>query len=132
MFSVIDQEIAGLPQEARGDIPWGLIFRYLIAFGLAGALLGFLVAGVFGRKGVAGWLLAFLGGVVVAIFGGVLGSFFGLVPDILSGGFENGVAVSVASGALLPFFALAGRPFLVALWLGLVVFAHVLAKRRRA
>ena len=125
------QDVATLTGESMAEVPWGLILRYVIAFGLAGAGVGFVLAGLFGRRGPVGWLLAFAGWVFVSVLSGAIGSFLGLVPDLVGGAAPTGALISLASGALVPVFALSGRPVLILAWLALFLLTHVLARRHR-
>ena len=99
---------------------------------IAGAVVGWLLAGMFGRPGPLGWLLAALGGLLVALISGALGSAIGLLPDLLRDGWQTGAdLIRIGGGALVAPFALAGQPLVALGWAVLVGITHVLAGRRR-
>jgi hypothetical protein len=126
------EDFADLAGADLSRLPWGAVLRYVAAMALGGALAGALLAGLFGRRGWPGWLLAGLGGVVATTFAGVLGSLFGLLPDIVSDGWQRRDAVAIGSGALVLPFAAVGWPFLLVLWAALIARAHLRARRLRA
>ena len=126
------EDVVGRDAAQWSDMPWALILRYEAAMTLGGAIAGFLLSGLFGRRGLRGWPLALLGGVMASTLAGLFGSAVGLIPDILSGGWDQGDLVSIASGlAILPL-TLIGHPLLFLLWLLLLILTHVWARRTRS
>jgi hypothetical protein len=114
-----------------GTLPWGLVLRYVVSMGLGGAFAGWLLSGTFGRRGASGWLLALLGGVLATTTAGLFGSAAGLLPDVLSDGWETADLVPIGFGlAVLPL-AFAGQPLVFLAWLGCVLITHVWARRSR-
>ena len=129
--ALLIEDLNGFDDLEFDDLPWGLILRYMVTMALGGAVAGFLLAGMFGRRRIGGWFLAILGGVVATLLAGLLGSFFGWLPDYLSAGDQPNALVSILAGALVPIFAFAGRPVLFLLWVMLIVATHLLARRAR-
>ena len=129
--ALLIEDLNGFDDLEFDDLPWGLILRYMVTMALGGAVAGFLLAGMFGRRRFGGWFLAILGGVVATLLAGLLGSFFGWLPDYLSPGNQPNALVSILAGALVPIFAFAGRPILFLLWVVLIVATHLLARRAR-
>ena len=78
---VLFDDVADLGSAQLSQLPWGLILRYVISMGIGGAIAGLLLAGLFGRRGPLGWLLAVFGGLVASAFAGVVGSLVGQLPD---------------------------------------------------
>jgi hypothetical protein len=131
-FAFLLEDVVGRSSVVWADLPWAVILRYVVAMVIGGALAGWLLAGSFGRRGVAGWLLALLGGALATTIAGLLGSAFGLLPDLLADGWEMADLIPIGYGlAVLPL-AFAGVPLLSLAWLVLVALTHVLAKRARA
>jgi hypothetical protein len=128
---LVAEDVAGLAGDVRADLPWGLILRYLVAMAAGGAAVGALLAGWFGRRGIAGWLLALLAGVVCSCVAGLLGSAVGLLPDLLSDGWHTADAIPIAFGLLVVPLALIDQPVFLLLWLALVAATHLLALRVR-
>ncbi len=125
------EDVVGRTDVAWENLPWGLIVRYVVAMTVGGAVAGWLAAGLFGRRGVSGWLLALLGGALATTAAGMLGSVVGLVPDLLADGWDMADLIPIGYGlAVLPL-AFAGAPLLIIVWFGLVGIAHVLAARAR-
>lgn len=131
LFVFVVEDFGDLPTLMAAAPPWGLILRYLFAMALAGAVCGYLMAGMFGRRGLGGWLLAVLGGILIATIAGLLGSLIGLLPDLLADGFQTRDLVAIAAGALvLPLAATGWAPLLV-VWLALVLGTHAWAASLR-
>lgn len=125
------QDLRIHPDVPRSDLPWALILRYALAMVLGGAVSGLLFCGLFGRKGAFGWVLAVIGGIIAASVSGLLGSAFGLLPNLLSDGFSTTDAVQVAAGLLILPLSAIEQPSVLAIVLGLIVLAHVLLRRAR-
>ncbi|WP_171126984.1 MULTISPECIES: hypothetical protein [unclassified Ruegeria] len=106
---------------------FGLVIRYVIAMTIGGAFMGFLLAPMFGRSGVGGWVTALVGGLLSTFIAGAFGSFFGLLPDLLSDGWQASDLVSILFGfAVLPLAA-AENISSSLIWLVMVIAAHVLS-----
>ncbi|WP_170478207.1 hypothetical protein [Ruegeria arenilitoris] len=113
---------------------FGLVIRYVTAMTLGGALMGFLLAPMFGRSGVGGWIIALVGGLLSTLIAGAFGSFFGLLPDLLSDGWQASDLVSILFGfAVLPLAAAENLSSSL-IWLVMVIAAHILSflERRRS
>lgn len=133
LFSAfVMQDIRIHPELGPQDLPWGLIIRYGVAMTLGGALAGYLLCGTFGRGGVGGWVLALLGGVIAASLSGLLGSAFGLLPDMLSDGFSLSEAIQIVAGLLVLPLAAIEEPVLIPAVAALIAATHILCKRRRS
>lgn len=130
-LAMIFEDIGEFATADWSNLPIGLIVRYAVAMGLGGALAGYILAGWFGKSGIFGWLLAFVGGFLAATFAGIIGSAFGLAPDLLSDGFQASDILAIVAGALVLPLAVIGWPVLLPIWLALVGLAHVLAGKRR-
>lgn len=130
--ALLIEDLNGFDDLDFSDLPWNLITRYMITMALGGAVAGFLLAGMFGRKSIGGWCLALLGGVLVTLLAGLLGSFFGWLPDYFSEGSTPSALVSILAGALVPIFAFAGQILLFVMWLVLLAVTHVFAARVRS
>ncbi|WP_111429692.1 hypothetical protein [Rhodobacteraceae bacterium DSL-40] len=125
------EDLSGLAPDQSAALSRMLVLRYILAMAIGGALAGWLLAGLFGRRGLRGWFLALLGGIVTALIAGLLGSAVGLLPDLLADGFSMGDLIAVAFGLLVFPLALAGQPLLLALWLILIGLTHLWARRAR-
>lgn len=125
------EDLSGLNADQAAALPRSLVLRYILAMAIGGALAGWLLAGLFGRRGLRGWLLALLGGILTALIAGLLGSAVGLLPDLLADGFSMGDLIAVAFGLFVFPLALAGQPLLFALWLALLALTHLWARRAR-
>lgn len=130
-LAMIFEDIGDFAAADWSNIPVGLIVRYAVAMGLGGALAGYVLAGLFGKSGFLGWLLALVGGFLATTFAGIIGSAFGLAPDLLSDGFQASDMLAIGAGALVLPLAVIGWPVLLPVWLALVLLAHVLARKRR-
>ena len=125
------EDVSDLVGAASTDLPWGLVLRYVLAMALAGAAMGAVLSGLFGRHGVVGWALAVVAGIVVATLSGMLGSLFGGLPDLLERGWRRADLIPLIAGAMVLPWAVAGWTWLLGIWLALVAFAHVRARRIR-
>jgi hypothetical protein len=125
------QDPALLNALAADQMPWGLVIRYVVAMFLGGALAGVLLSGLFGRRGVPGFCLALLAGLLVALFAGLLGSAAGLLPDILSDGWQSKDAVPILAGLLVFPLAVLENVWLLPIWLVLVILCHRRASAAR-
>ncbi|MEM8731064.1 MAG: hypothetical protein AAGF79_14225 [Pseudomonadota bacterium] len=130
-FGFLSEDMGHVTEEQRDTVSQTLVLRYIVAMALGGAIGGAITAGLFGRHGVLGWLLGFVGGVLASLLGGFFGSALGLVPDLISSGFVLPDVVAVGFGFVLIPLSLVGEPLMVAVWLALVVITHVLARRAR-
>ncbi len=129
--ALLFEDFSALAAADPSQVPWSLMLRYVVSMTFGGAIAGYLLSGMFGRAGVFGWFLALAGGVFTSIFAGVLGSFVGLLPDLMSNGWQPTMLISVASGGLVLPFALVGWTALVVVWIAIVVATHLRARRRR-
>ena len=109
----------------------GLVIRYALAMALGGALAGYLLARLFGRTGVVGWVLAVFGGGLASIVAGLAGSLIGLLPELLSDGWHSTDMIAIASGILILPFALNDGLFVALVWIGLVLGAHIWARSQK-
>lgn len=125
------QDVRTHSELAGRDLPWVLIARYAVAMTIGGALVGFMLSGLFGRGGVGGWILACLGGLVAATLSGLFGSAFGLLPDLLADGYSTSDLVQAGAGALIVPLSLIEQPVFISVFAGLIVATHLWAKRAR-
>lgn len=130
-FVFVYQDIRNLPQETMGAVPWGLILRYALAMTAGGALAGALFCGLFGRSGILGWLLSFVGGILATSLAGLLGSTIAELPTLLATGWSSAALVPIFSGLLVLPFAVAEQPVLALVLIGLVGLTHVLIGKQR-
>ncbi len=113
------------------DLPKGLMLRYLLAMAIGGALSGWLLAGMFGRSGLGGFVIGFLGAVIATLVAGLFGSAAGLLPDLLRDGWSSSDLIPIFYGlAALPL-AFAGQPLLFVGWLVVMLLTHLWARRVR-
>lgn len=129
--ALLAEDVLALDAEQRAAVPWLLAARYVLAMAAGGALSGWLLSGLFGRRGVAGWILALLGGTVASLVAGLLGSAVGLLPDLIADGWDMGDLIAIGSGALVLPLSLAGQTLLFLIWLALLLATHVLTRQRR-
>lgn len=122
---------AGLSDDwARQNI--GLVARYVIAMTVGGAIMGYLLAPMFGRGGIGGLIASLLGGVLSTFIAGAFGSLIGLLPDLLVNGWQSSDLVAILFGfAVLPLAAAENLGSSL-VWLAMVFGAHVLSKIERA
>ncbi len=125
------EDVVGRTGIAWANLPWGLIVRYVIAMIVGGAIAGWLAAGLFGRRGVTGWLLALLGGALATTAAGMLGSAVGLVPDLLADGWDMADLIPIGYGLVVLPLAFAGAPLLILVWGVLIAATHLWARRAR-
>ena len=128
---LVNQDVQNFAQTSWADLPLSAVVRGLVFMAVGGALVGGLLAGLFGRSGLAGWALAAVGGVAGTVLGCLLGTLLSRVPDLLTGGPRTADLVSLAAGFLLPVLAMAAQPLLAVAWLAVIVLTHVLALRAR-
>lgn len=114
------------------DLPWRIILRYVLAMGIGGGLVGWLLAGCFGRRGAAGWFYALLGGFAATLVAGLVGSAVGQLPVVLLDGWQMADLIPIAFGLLVAPLVIASRPILVLAWIAMIVATHLLARRARA
>ena len=130
-LALVFDDIGELANADWSNLPLGLITRYAVAMALGGAVAGYALSGLFGKSGAPGWALALFAGFLVSTLSGVLGSAFGLAPDLLSDGYQTSDLLAIGAGALVLPLAMVGWPILLPIWLALVATAHVLAGKRR-
>lgn len=126
------EDLAGLSPEQRSALPFALIARYIGAMAIGGALSGWLLSGLFGRRRVRGWVLAVAAGLFATLVAGLFGSALGLLPDVLADGWDPGDLIAILAGLLVLPLAAAAQPHLLLPWLGLVALTHLWAGRARA
>jgi hypothetical protein len=117
--------------DSWADAPWGLILRYIAAMGIGGAIAGALFAVLFGRRGVLGWILAAIGGVLASALAGMFGSAVGLMPDLLRDGWQMGDLIPIAFGLAVVPLAFADWPAIFVAWVAMMALTHLLARRAR-
>ena len=130
-LALVFDDIGDLAGTDWSELPLGLIVRYLLAMAVGGAIAGYALSNLFGRTGLLGWVLALIGGILVATFAGLLGSAIGLLPDLLSDGFQTPDILAVGAGVLVLPLAMLGWPILIPVWVGLIFLVHLLARRQR-
>ncbi|MGV6803137.1 MAG: hypothetical protein ACWA49_02950 [Ruegeria sp.] len=106
----------------------GLVVRYVIAMTLGGAIMGYLLASMFGRPSWGGWVIAFFGGLISTLVAGAFGSFIGLLPDLLADGWQSTDLVSILFGFLVLPLAAAENTASTLIWLAMVFAAHLLSR----
>ncbi len=126
---VVNEDLNNFSQAGWSDLPFLLVVRGLFFMGLGGAIMGWLFAGLFGRRGVMGWALAGAGGALATLLSGLAGTALWRLPDLLVGGPQAGDLVSIVAGLLVPVFAMAGNPILAGVWVVVIAVTHVLAIR---
>ncbi|WP_416930094.1 hypothetical protein [Tropicimonas sp.] len=140
-FAFMADDARQMRADGMVALPWGLMWRYLLAMAAGGGLTGAALAGAFGRGGAGGWLLALLAGIAATLIAGLVGSTVGMLPDLLADGWQGRDLIPVAAGLLVVPFALAGeiRVFgawlpgiwLLPVWLALICLTHLWARRLR-
>jgi len=131
-FSVfVSQDLRNLTDTQTGNVPWGLIVRYALAMAAGGAVAGLVFSGLFGRRGVGGWLLALIGGILAATLAGLAGSLIGDLPQSLSTGFSGDAIIRIFAGLLVVPLSITEQPIMAGVLLVMVALTHVLVKRAR-
>ena len=110
---------------------WAFVAGTLAGHVAGGFLLGWALAGLFGRGGAGGWALAALGGVLVTVLGGLIGTAVEVLPAALGGAGLAAALVRVAAGALITPLAIAAVPWLGAVWIAAVTALHLAARAAR-
>ena len=110
---------------------WAFVAGTLAGHILGGFVLGWALAGLFGRSGAVGWALAALGGVLVTLLGGLIGTAVEVLPAALGGASSASALVRVAAGALITPLAIAAAPWLGAVWIAAVAALHLAARAAR-
>ncbi|WP_116131119.1 hypothetical protein [Tropicimonas sp. IMCC34043] len=106
---------------------WGFVFGRLLFQAIGGAAAGWLLAGLFGRRGIQGLALALIGGVLVTLLAGLIGGVLVGIPGLLRQGFAAPVLIRMGMESLIVPMAGAGRPLVWAAWGGTVILTHLLA-----
>jgi len=130
-LTVLYNDISTIVGPSAGDLPWMLIGRYVVAMIAGGAIAGFALMGMFGREGVAGWVLAMSGGFGATLLAGFLGSIAGLLPDRLADGFQAADLFAVAAGGLILPLAIHDWPWLLVLLPSVISATHLRARSKR-
>lgn len=130
-YEFFRDDMANLSESAQADVSSALVIRYLVALAIGGAVAGAITAGLFGRNGVAGWAVAFLGAVLASLLTGLIGSAIGRFPDLIADGFGLNDVVAIGFGLVLIPLSMVDRPTLFAAWLVLMVATHLWARSAR-
>lgn len=96
-----------------------------------GAVAGYLLARLFGRRGAGGWLLSLLGAVLVTVIGGLLGGALAGVPALLLDSDRLAAAIRIAFGAVTVPLAVAEWAVTAVVWPVALVLSHLAAARAR-
>lgn len=131
-FVLLAGDLPSLKIGHWSELPWRLIIRYIVTMSLGGGIAGWLLSGLFGRRGIAGWVLAALGAVLATMVAGLIGSALGQLPDLLRDGWQAADMIPIVFGLVVLPLAFAGKPLLFLAWAVLVGLTHVLASRARA
>ena len=75
---LVNQDVQNFAQTSWADLPLSAVVRGLVFMAVGGALVGWLLAGLFGRSGLAGWALAAVGGVAGTVLGIAVGCLFSI------------------------------------------------------
>lgn len=127
--TVLHNDLANLSDSRSASAPIGLIIRYVLAMAVGGAIVGYALSGLFGRPGIIGWILALIAGAIATIGSGLIGSLVGLLPDLLSDGFQAGDLIAVAAGTLILPFALSDDVWLAVLWPAMIGAVHFVVRK---
>lgn len=130
-FLFVLEDLSPATQTDQPDPPWGLLARYAVAMAAGGALAGLVSAGLFGRAGATGAILALIGGVVATLIAGALGSAMGLLPDMVAGGMQSQDLIAIAFGLFVVPLAIAEKPALAVVWVGLILATHLAVRAQR-
>ncbi|MEM0947426.1 MAG: hypothetical protein AAGK37_08480 [Pseudomonadota bacterium] len=104
-----------------------------VCHALGGAIAGFLLAGLFGRNGAAGWIMALVGGVAVVLLGGLFGGAFAAIYGTVTGTADLTVdLIRIGLGAVTAPLAIAEGPALALLWILSAIVAHLTCAKARA
>ncbi|MAC77517.1 MAG: hypothetical protein CML66_05580 [Rhodobacteraceae bacterium] len=130
-YGFLTDDMARVTETQADQVSQGLIIRYIVAMALGGLVSGAIFAGMFGRMSIPGWVLALLGAVLASLIGGLVGSAIGLLPDLAADGLTLTEVISIGFGLVLIPLAMAGRPFMIAVWVVLMVATQIWAGRVR-
>lgn len=130
-YGFFTDDMAHIAETQADAVPTSLVIRYIAAMALGGAIAGALFAGLFGWLSIPGWALGLLGAILASLIGGLIGSAIGLLPDLAADGLSLTEVISIGFGLVLIPLAMAGRPFMIAVWLVLMVITQVWAGRVR-
>ncbi|MFV0335172.1 MAG: hypothetical protein ACK5JR_14015 [Tropicimonas sp.] len=131
IWVLVREDAQNLAHAGWADLPVPLMAQALFFMGLGGALAGWLLADLFGRRGVAGWALAGSGGVLATALACLLGVLLGRLPELFGGGLGLADLISLGAALLLPVFAMAGEPLVAGGWVIAIVLTQALAIRTR-
>ena len=100
---------------------------------LGGAIAGYALAGLFGRAGAGGWLVALLGATLATLLGGLLGGGAAALYGVVTGtaNFTTEM-IRIGLGAVTTPLAIAEGPWLTVVWLAAWGVAHWTARGVRA
>ncbi|KPQ17542.1 MAG: hypothetical protein HLUCCA09_01580 [Rhodobacteraceae bacterium HLUCCA09] len=110
---------------------WPFVGEVILFHGAGGLVAGAALAGLFGRRGAAGWPLAALGGMLAALLAGLIGGLLSSVPALLSGVSLVTEAIRVGAATVVTPLAVATVPWLGAVWAAAIAALHLLALAAR-
>ncbi len=128
--------IFALQDVLRADNPQASAYTDTTILGichaLGGAIAGYLLAGLFGRDGVGGWLIALLGAIVVVVLGGLFGGVFAALYGAVTGTSDLATdVIRIGLGAVTAPLAIAESPWLAPLWAAVAAAAHLACRGAR-
>ncbi|RDC74470.1 hypothetical protein DLJ49_04055 [Rhodovulum sp. 12E13] len=119
-------------QAATGSTGvWLFVGEVILFHGVGGLVAGAALAGLFGRRGTAGWPLAAFGGVLATLLAGLIGGVLSGVPTLLSGGSPVTEAIRLGAATVVTPLAVAAAPLLGAVWAVAMAALHLLARAAR-
>ena len=130
-FVFLLEDIPHWSEEDWANVPWSLVALYIALMAAGGAICGALFSFLFGRRGIIGWVLGLLGGLITPVFAGILGSVFSRFGSFLAEGVSLPDLIAVGAGAMLLPFAVVSFPLIVVPWFGLTVMTHLWARKSR-
>ncbi|MEM1432312.1 MAG: hypothetical protein AAGG09_22875 [Pseudomonadota bacterium] len=104
---------------------WAFVTSTLLFHALGGLILGWLLAGAFGRKGAMAWPLAVVAGAVATLLAGALGGALGAILPLMGG--TTSIAtemIRIGAAAFVTPLAIAEAPWLALVWLATVLGLH--------
>ncbi|MHA3977337.1 hypothetical protein ACW9UR_06590 [Halovulum sp. GXIMD14794] len=118
------------PDQPREAIEVRILWINAITHAIGGALVAWLLYGLFARSGIVGMLLALLGAVLVTLIGGLIGGALdAVVGQVLGSGGAALSAIRIGVGAITVPFAVAEQPASGLGWLAATVLSYFLARR---
>ena len=111
---------------------WAFVAEVLLGHAAGGFVAGWVLAPLFGRRGIVGWLLAFVGGALASLLAGLVGGALSSLPVLIGGQGLATYLVGLGGGALVKPFAMANAPWVVVVWLAVVVGLHLVSAKLRS